>query len=468
MMTGNSAGTGPTGFERHGAGRKPEPAQGVGARGAETRQPQSIPTRARAWFLAYRQMPPLERMRLNNTASVFLMGVFPALAGSAMSVLLNLGIVWAAIFLVLGKLPFRLTVGDRLVGIALAVYAAVTLGTALLAPRHAGLFFETYWLFPFFFGWMLLPRLRVGARADLLTVFCAGCSFGAMAGFLVGLGEVLAGVIRPSAGSGNAAVFAMMALTTGAIGALNIVSENRNLRRLAAGGLLCGILAVVLSQTRGVLVTVVPILALVILFAPSAWRRFLDVRLLLGAAALLIAVVAIAPGSMVDRWRSLPADVQRAIDGDYATNAGERLNLAQASIPAIMRAPLFGYGIQNRMLALQPYYESPEMRLAGYTHPHNFALTALLDGGLVLLIALIAMVCAPLVLAWRTRHLPEGRRRLFMMGILAGSYCTSGLTQIMFKHDILDSFYVFAVLVAAASVVDAAARKRAAPDGRDA
>jgi hypothetical protein len=42
--------------------------------------------------------------------------------------------------------------------------------------------------------------------------------------------------------------------------------------------------------------------------------------------------------------------------------------------------------------------------------------------------------------------------RLFLALIVSTTYAVSGMTQIMFKHDIMDAFFVFCAILIAASI----------------
>jgi hypothetical protein len=81
----------------------------------------------------------------------------------------------------------------------------------------------------------------------------------------------------------------------------------------------------------------------------------------------------------------------------------------------------------------------------------------MLDGGILVLSALIAIICAPIAVSLRAPHDENYRLRLFMALAVTGAYVLCGMTQIMFKHDIMDSFFIFFAIVLAASVPDDAA-----------
>src|SRR5690606_42030680 len=70
------------------------------------------------------------------------------------------------------------------------------------------------------------------------------------------------------------------------------------------------------------------------------------------------------------------------------------------------------------------------------------------------LAGLVAVLLVPVAICW---HAPQDeiyRLRLFMAVSVTGAYALCGLTQIMFKHDIMDSFFIFCSIVLAASIPD--------------
>src|SRR5690606_18482714 len=90
-----------------------------------------------------------------------------------------------------------------------------------------------------------------------------------------------------------------------------------------------------------------------------------------------------------------------------------------------------------------------------FTHAHNAFISSMLDGGIVVLGALLAVLAVPTLVAWRSAHDASYRKRLFLAAQIAMVYATCGLSQIMFKHDIMDSFFIFTAAMVAASVAAA-------------
>lgn len=136
----------------------------------------------------------------------------------------------------------------------------------------------------------------------------------------------------------------------------------------------------------------------------------------------------------------------------YSANIGERLRLWAAAWRAFLESPVWGYGIQNRMDVLLPDLIADGHTVTRFSHAHNAYLSAALDGGVLAVAALLTMLAAPVVVAWRAPRDHDYRRRLFLAVILVTCYALIGLTQVLFKHDIMDSFYIFACAIIGASI----------------
>jgi O-antigen ligase len=386
----------------------------------------------------------------NNAIFVFLMGALPAIAGSAISFLLGTAFVWGLVSLALRRFEFRLTRGDLVICWTFTAFAALILATALIGTNRANIPASTYWLLAFLSPWVVIPRMRSSPDVDYLNHFIVGAGFGAIGGMLVGFVESVGFGHRPAGGAGNAAVYAMMCLCLAIVAGLNINHPERRLRYLAVAGVAAGLVAVVLSLTRGVAMAAPPALLLLLAYAPRAWRfstRFAIVILALVVAALY------APADLL-QLRALETihEVERVLAGGSSENIGERLRLWAAGVKAIADSPIIGHGIQNRMLRVEEYLVGDGLPIMGFTHAHNAFISFMLDGGVLVLAGLLCMIAAPTYVAWSAAYGPNSRKRVFLAAEVALIYSLCGLSQIMFKHDIMDSFFIFVAILIAVSV----------------
>ncbi|MDH4992804.1 O-antigen ligase family protein [Aquamicrobium lusatiense] len=390
----------------------------------------------------------------NNYISAFLMGALPAVGGSVISVLLYTFFVWAVISLCLGRFSFRMTRSDRVLAWTFTIFVVVIIFTALIGeePSRAPLSFV--WLLAFLSPWAIIPRLRASPSVDYLQPYVTGAATGAIAACVVGLIQLSLLDLRPEAAAGNPAVFGMMSLMLMGLGGLKIGSLSRTAMLFGAVAIGAGFGAVFLSLTRGVLIACIPVLILLVTFAPQSMRyiaRHPATLLALVAAAVTLYLVR----DMVDlRWQQTALEINLVLQDKYTSSVGERLRLWQAAQEAISQSPIWGYGIQNRMAALTPTLIMDGNLVRGFTHAHNGFLTFALDGGVLALSAVIAVLLVPVYIAWNASRDASYRLRLFAALIVTSSYALCGMTQIMFKHDIMDSFFVFFSMLIAASIPD--------------
>lgn len=402
----------------------------------------------------------------NNALSVILMGALPPIAGSAISFLLAAFFLWGLVSLVLGRFEFRLTHSDRVLAWTFTIFAASILATGLLGKEPLRVFGSAVWLLPFLSLWVVIPRLRASPQLDYLRLYISGAMAGCVGALLLVCAHIIIlDTARSEGGAGNPAVFASMCLCLVGFAGLALVTPDRVRRFFAVFAVFCGTVALLLSLTRGVILALVPVLVLLLVYA---WRRWPPIRFRWAVLLMLIVPCLVLYGTwnvIEDRIVYTFREVAVLLDGGYTSSMGERLRLWPAAWKAFLDAPLWGYGVQERMEAMMPYLADGR-RIVDMTHPHNGFLTFALDGGVVVLAALLAVLTAPVVLARQAARDNRYHRRLFMALILSTTYVTVGLTQIIFKNDILDSFYIFTAIVLAASIPDPAARPVGGADAK--
>ena len=389
----------------------------------------------------------------NNVISAFLMGALPAVGGSAISVMLYSFFIWGLISLALKRFEFQMTRSDRQLAWTFTAFAALIVLTALIGPNRSQIPHSIIWLLAFLAPWIVIPRLRASGGIDFLQPYIVGAAVGSAGAALVAIVQLGIFGVRSEGGAGNAAVFSTMSLCLMGIGGLNIASPSRGRQILAITAVIGGIVALAMSLTRGVGLAMLPVLVLLVLFAPARWRSIV----MRPVSLVMLAVAAIALYNvqlLIDRrWEQTVRELHRILMGEQTTKGiGERLRLWQAGWDAFVDSPIWGHGIQNRMASLVPELSKDGLPIADFTHTHNGFLSFAIDGGILTLAALVAVLCVPVFIAWKAPRDPKYRTRLFLALIVSIAYAVSGMTQIMFKHDIMDAFFVFCALLIAASV----------------
>ncbi|MBE7183550.1 MAG: O-antigen ligase family protein [Methylobacterium mesophilicum] len=389
----------------------------------------------------------------NTAVGVILMALLPIAGGSVISVLLAMFFGWGIIALALRRFPFQLEPGDRIALAAFTLFWLTIVVTGLFGDGATRMWPIAGQLLPFLALWTQIPRFRATEEpVDFLDFTIAAAGFGAIAGAAAGLYQTWLGE-RPEALAGNAAIYAILGLAMGAIAALNIASPVARRRWLAVAGLAGGMLCVVLSLTRGVWLASLPIIAVLLVYAPRRWipplRRL---PALAGLAVVLVAAAVIVTPAILALFKSTVTAFAGLQLGDYTSSPGQRVRMYLAAGRAFAESPLWGHGIQNRMAVVIANYPPNSEKVVFYSHPHNGFFAAAIDGGLLGLTALVAMLASPIIAVTRGPRDAGYRKRLFAALVLVLTYSFCGLTQIMFKHDILDAFFVFTATVIVISV----------------
>lgn len=390
----------------------------------------------------------------NNAISVFLLGALPAIAGSVIAIMLASFMIWAIISLVFRRFEFRLTREDRMIAWTFTIFVALMFLTALAGDNTGQIPKHTLWLLPFLSVWVVIPRLRATPHLDYLHLFAVGAAVGAIGALVFGVVQVVGLDQRAEGGAGNAAVFGIMSLCLSAIAGLNLDDPRRNYRILAIAGIVAGLLAVILSLTRGVALVAVVVLVVLAIYAPRQ-RLTTSTRLAsLGLALVVAAALYGAADLIAARFLLTVEELNSVVAGENSANIGERLRLWIAGWSAIGESPLWGHGIQNRMAKVSELLARDGLPVRDFTHAHNAFITFAIDGGIIVLGAVIAVLVMPVVIAWRAPRDIHHRKRFFLALQVSLIFGLCGLTQIMFKHDIMDAFYIFSVMLVVASIAD--------------
>lgn len=382
----------------------------------------------------------------HNYAVVLLLGVGAAVLGSGFTVLVWGCFAWNAVRWALSKLQRPLDKLERRFCMLIAAYPAVILLTSTLNPgAYNGEWFRK-----------ILPLVIFAAPAILLKRFgglpgfrykralIAGAIIGCFGSAVVSIATQLLAEFQPEGFAGNSYPFAVAALMNGAFAALALPARHP----LSITGMIAfcfAIVTVLLSESRAVMACL-PFLLLIV-----AWRHHWRLGSVLKRrsvlAALVVSVLALAQFAPViwTRFELVPLEMSRFYrENDTTSSIGKRLAMWEGGWTVAMDAPVFGYGVQNRDGAMaEAANRSSSPDLFGVRHFHNFMLTAMIDGGVVTVLALFVTLLAPLYYAIKSKKPDGDRSRLAMALSLTVTYAVGGLSAIAFGHDILDSMFVY-------------------------
>ncbi|HEU4622074.1 MAG TPA: O-antigen ligase family protein [Burkholderiaceae bacterium] len=378
----------------------------------------------------------------NARAALPSIGVFLC---AAMLVALPGGGAWSVVALAvcLAAAPAQAKPDPRLrdeIWIALIVTTAIIAMVAFNRWWHAAPWRELqnplrWWLLPLLM--LLLARVRLPSA----HAFAAGAAVGALGAAGLGMYERVVIDLPRAGGFANQILYGNLALTLGVMCGVAWLVLPRG-RALALVGLAGGLLASLLSGSRGGWIAV-PILAVVlaVLSPDRRVRRGLwgvvVIALIAAAVAWWLALIGHFP-----RLQQAVVDLQAYAAGNSDSSLGVRLEMWRAAWRFWREAPWMGMGTGNFHAGLERLVASGQMpaHVLQYRHAHNEFLHALATTGVVGLTALLALSAIPLSRMWRVSRALEARTELRFYALcgvcLIVGFWVYGLTQAMFQHNL--------------------------------
>ncbi len=346
----------------------------------------------------------------------------------------------------------------RAIAIAFAAFVA---GEFVLAAIHfdngRNLAFAATRL-PFLFFLPIYSRLILSKRDTIMSALERGSAVGAAGAFVFSVIQLILGALQPhqfplraEGGAGNAGPFAVVTLIMFAFcvsGFLRLKGDIRARWGMAAGMLFaasCVLMSGMRTMWPGLLVA--PVIILWLSAPPQNrrrifWRYFAAVSIIavLGFSAIFV----FAP----DRLLSFQSDLLAVFqEGNFNNSLGQRLIMWSYGTSLFLDSPVFGHG-HAQMQADLPLYAQLHFGFTfGYSHLHNVVIDALARGGLVGLVLITAVLVVPVVRAARFSSDPIGQIGFALMTAILLIYVNSGLLNIMFGNDILDTLFVFMITV---------------------
>lgn len=401
----------------------------------------------------------LSRFRALNVGDrntlVFVLLVFatgPALGEWSLTAGVSVAFAWALLSVLRGSRELRLDRSSVVAAISMGIYASVKVVFTIAHSGFAGLHtLQGFILFlaPIF----LISYLHRNSSRLILDSFVLGCGFSALLAFPIAAYQVFGMGIRAEGGCGNAGVFAVITLVLGSIGSLNVASSDHVRRALGFIAWIAMVFCVLASGMRGIWIAI-PVTTGIVIWAAVPWiPKGILRRGLLAAVAVSVIGLGLASESLWKRAALIGTDVARIEEaGDYSSSTGRRILMYTGAWKAIRNAPFTGYGIYERMNAVTAHLPERMHNLVNYSHPHNGFLAAMLDAGIAGLAALILLLASPIWIAAAAPPDETWRLRMAAALILFVSYVASGMTNILFEHDLMDTAFIAILVVVAVSV----------------
>ena len=367
-----------------------------------------------------------------------------ALVGSFSSFLLHGALMWAVFRLSIRSFLFKRDKPVELIALACATYPISELISVIANGRGMPGLEEVIGQIVFLAILPVTIRLRLNDAQDILE----SASFGAAIGGILSLAFILVqiGLLnfgRGEAGFGNPGILAVGVLTFSVVilAAYPHVTKGRVLLQI---GLVCALAALLLSGMRAVWLAAP--LAMLLSFRPSirtSGKAIGKETVLMVLATMLLLALLSAP-IVYERIAIGLNDLMVVSQGKASDSLSHRLALWHAGWAMFLNSPIFGYGPDTVSRMTGATFNIPE----SYTHFHNFAITALIRGGIVELVALLAIPVSLIVVALKTAENPIHRSGQMLLVATAATFYVPSLFGILFDHDIMNAMFVYTLIVA--------------------
>lgn len=342
--------------------------------------------------------------------------------------------------------------------------AAACLALALTIPftwRSADDLMIVIWMLPVLIAAGIVPPLMKEPRFGEPAVIAAFCLVGAIGAVAIGAYDALAFGTSRAGGDNNPIHFAGLATILGFSALVGIFQYDSRWRFIFLLGPLFGAAAVLLSGSRG------PILSVLVLFVLTMpllayWFRnawlFWAVPLV-AASAIVAAIMILAPGQnhyVLDAIDSAQAATRYLVENNFATmsqgpanidgSTWQRLIYLRGALDAFGDSPIVGHGAGQLISAAAAHFPPGYEHLGAHLHADvaNFAVVA----GIVGLVAYGLMLSAPFLAVFYAQDSARKRAVLLLAIVLGAGYFTLGLTNGVFG--ILAQTLLYGILLASA------------------
>lgn len=388
---------------------------------------------------------PMRRIRLFGTAgaAALLIGtlLLPFVGGYPLAYLLML----MALLLIgywLAARPRLAELGEPAGLLSAAAFLLIALALAATARAPADLIYAfNFTLFALF------PPLRAAMARFAAPGNSAIVAWLALAGTAIALSvaayQVLVlGYARATGIWSDPIWAAQQALIFGFLALIGVEAIEGRRRLLFLLGPVMGIVAVLLSGSRGPLIAALPLFAMAFILAGRSWRPLLGGL----AIAVLCAIVLVAlnwPQALM-RLRSIGGAASEVAAGSAVSEGSVEVRawLYRSSWEAFLHSPWVGYGWEQRLAASYGFVpggaaaiEAADPMMRGNHHLHADLLDFGVGAGLAGVIAYGLVLLSPVVGALASPPDRQRRPRLLGAALLATGYFACGLSYIMFGYE---------------------------------
>lgn len=222
----------------------------------------------------------------------------------------------------------------------------------------------------------------------------------------------------------------------------------------------CGVIASLLSETRGAWVVAPILLSCMLLVLCLHGRTRLAVYALLAAVVLVVAAVLPYAAKFESRVEQAVGELNYYFKNPQqaaVTSIGQRLEQWRIAVQMIGEKPVSGWGVGGLAERKQELVNDglAHPSIMEYGHAHNEILDMWAKRGLLGLLLLMLFYWLPLCLFWPTKkrlgriHVERRQQALALRmsaSILPIAYFGFGWTQVFFAHNSGNMFYLFAIV----------------------
>ncbi len=395
-----------------------------------------------------------------NVAFTFLLGAFCISLGSASTALLLVASIAVIFFnpkISINELlqqTLTLSKGSPF----LLIFPIFFLAVVLTSIRGENWLSESIFVAGSYWQFLIMLPASVGLYhlskdVNFTGLFTLGCRFGLI--FVVPLSfvQIYFFNLRPEGFLSNSLIFASLCITGAGIALIEWPEDTKKARMLSWIVFTAGIVAALLTFSRGMLIAIAIVLAIALIYhlkAKSEYRP--GFKLITTLCALIVATFAISLQTD-NGWRILNKRVLEPIEmfvkGErFDESINHRLDMQVTGFYAFLERPLGGHGIQNAVKAANSMSQEALGRETNYTytHLHNDYLTHAVAGGAFLFMLFIFVIFSPLILAWQLRKTKTGISIFYYALMLSGAYSTIAMTNIVFHNDQLTTMFCAAII----------------------
>lgn len=379
----------------------------------------------------------------------FFLGFLPLTGGSLATGWFFLGVVHVGLLWLAGRIVWVWPPATAIAcWLSLGYFATTLIAPLLFEGRATGLMdagsnLQFVALVP------LVGALIQARGVDVWSLFLNGVRVSVVAaGLLAGIQVFALHIPRATAGMINPILAGDVAILGGALALVGFGRLSPPMKVFAITAALFGTATAMLTQTRGALLAL-PLFAIVagVGLWPDIRRRpwqsaFLStvlVALLCGFAAM------VKIPQRVDRFLNSVETREAMLTRDAST--ADRVILWANGLEAFADSPLVGYGPQNAVAEVRRRAAEAGMPVPGHTHLHNEFLNTAVARGLLGLAALLLLLAAPVITAVSSPRDARFGERVEFAVLLSGGYAIFGLTNLIFGHDQMATFFAASFLI---------------------